>query len=154
MKNKFYIFLVFFLVIFRSSNFVTASTNISYKISLKVPNNTIKATNNIQKIKQKNEKYNTHPTQKSKKAFKIKRWLKGLLIAIGAYFIGNLIAFGLNNAMGSGVGSGITNLFILLLILAVGIATIVFVVIGIKMFGSAFNVMFLSAGYNGKENTL
>ena len=135
MKNKFYIFLVLFLVIFRLSNSVMAfTTNMPYKIAIKVPNNAVKATNNIQKVNPKKEKYNARPTQKSKKAFKIKRWLKGLLIAVGAYLLGNLIAYGLGNSMGSGVTSGITNLFVLLLILVVAIVTVVFVVIGIKMF--------------------
>ena len=113
---------------------MASTTNISYKIAIKVPNNAIKATNNIQKVNPKNEKYNARPTQKTKKAFKIKRWLKGLLIAVGAYLLGSFIAYSLGNSIGSGASAVVASNFIILLILVVAIVTVVFVVIGIRMF--------------------
>ena len=94
MKNKTCIFIVLFLVVFTLSSFVQIPTKQPEKTYIKAPNNIVERWI-VRKINNKIEKISTNPAQKSKSKFKIKRWLKGLLICVGGYFVGGLITAGL-----------------------------------------------------------
>ena len=120
-----------FLVIFTLSSFVQTPTRQSEKTYIKASNNSVerwivrKITKNIHKI-------STNSTQKSKGKFKIKRWLKGLLICVGGYLVGGLITAGLILAGIELLGP--IGLFLIILGVLAAHITVFFLIYGFIMF--------------------